>query len=32
MAQHRFRTTTVAHHTLVKDDMQVEYFTYRLSG
>jgi release factor glutamine methyltransferase len=32
MAQHRFHTTTVGHHTLVKDDMQVEYFTYRLSG
>ena len=32
MAQHRFHATIVAHQTSVKDDMQVEYFTYRLSG
>jgi release factor glutamine methyltransferase len=32
IAQHRFRLKTVAHETLVKDDMQVEYSTYRLAG
>jgi release factor glutamine methyltransferase len=32
MAQHRFHATIVAHQTLVKDDMRVGYFTYRLSG
>jgi release factor glutamine methyltransferase len=32
IAQHRFHAAIVAHQTLVRDDMQVEYFTYRLSG
>src|SRR5919199_1324577 len=31
MARHRFRATTVGHKALITDDLQVDYFTYRLS-